>query len=193
MLVLKGKVSKGVQVASGIARKCHDIIGDDGDIIKKGQYRGGTIKLQRWAMRNDPMGRKKYLDLADLMEEMEIYNGTINVKLSDYLILDPKKCEWVVRNLYWDFHTIESFTYARAKLRIVKSGKEYDCFLYRPHCSKLSEHPRDIVEVLAPKVNGLKYSDEVEILIDKEKVKDIGVFDKIKLKFSGGDSPELDI
>lgn len=192
VLELKGCVVKGVQVASGSSPRCQNQYDKSGKRIKEGQYAGGTIKLQRQAMKYDSYGGKKYLPLAEELDEMGAHNGTINVKLDDYLILNPKKCEYIVRDLYWYIYTIESFTYAKAKLYVEKLDKEFDCFLYRPHCSKLSEHSRDICEVIAPKIDGLFYGDDVVIRVSKEKVREYGIKDRIKLKISGGDSPDLD-
>jgi hypothetical protein len=191
-LIFKGKITEGIKVASGQAKKCQKKFNEDGLVSHPGTYHGGTIKLQRRALKYDKITNKKNIELANYMDELDIYDGTINVKLDKYLILDPKKCDWVIKDLYWSFATVESFTIANAKIYVPKSDAFYDCLLYRPHYSKLSEHPRDICEILAPFIPGAFYGEDVEIHLDKEKVKDCGLKDKIKLSISGGDSPELD-
>lgn len=190
--VLKGKVVQGIKVASGQAGKCQKKFGPDGEVTHPGTYHGGTISLQRKAMKYDKFTSKHYAKFADELDEMDVYNGTVNVKLDQYLILNPKECEWVVKDLYWSYATVESFTFAKAKMYFPKADVFYDCYLYRPHCSKLSEHPRDICEVMAPFIPGMVYGEDVEIHLEKKKIKDCGLKDKIKLSISGGDSPELD-
>lgn len=159
---LKGKVKKGVQLASGLANNC--------------KYHNGTIFLQRLTMKYHD---DRFIKFAKKLDKMNIFNGTINVKLNKPIVF--KNPDYYVDNLNWFPSYNESFSFIKCKIKHKK--KYYDGFIYRPQPSDLSEHDKYTIEVLSEKIKDVSYGDDIEVFIRNIKVKNLSLKDKIKLFF----------
>jgi hypothetical protein len=171
------RVIRGVRHASGLDPKFHRA--------------AGTIELQLSAIIHTQMGQQ-YIELGKKLEKMNIYKGTINCKLDKPLFFKPQedKGDYIVKDLKWDHDATESFIYIKAEIEFVDHDIKKDCFIYRPMLNKLSEHPRDILEIICEE-SPVAYGDQVIIHIDKYKLKEMSLLDKAKLKFNGGDVESL--
>lgn len=159
---LSGKVKKGVQLASGIAKDC--------------KYHKGTIFLQRLTMKYHD---DRFVKFSKKLDKMNIFNGTINVKLSRPIVF--KNPDYYINNLNWFPSYNESFSFIKCKIK--HDGRYYDGFIYRPQPSFLSEHDKFTIELLSQKIESLSYGDKIEVFIRNTKVKNLSFLDKIKLFF----------
>lgn len=104
----------------------------------------GSIKLQKPFFKS-----VKGLD--------KIYEGTINIKLDSDFIM-PKKFDYSFTDIPWHKDFIESFNFL--KCEILHKNKTYSGYVYFP-----SKTPhKTIIEVISPKIDGLKYGDVIEII-----------------------------
>ncbi|WP_448555216.1 hypothetical protein [Thalassotalea montiporae] len=161
---MKGRVIKGHQVASGKATDS--------------PFSEGTIVLQK------PFFKKLGLDLS------RMFNGTINLEieqtgqdlvqalgqetsqepcqkrhaeLSDQL----GKADYQFKNVKWTTDwPAEDFDFYSCQ--IAYQGKCYSAFIYQPKAETKVGHfqPSNVVELIAPFIEGLSYGDELELLIN---------------------------
>ena len=142
---LIGQVVKGHQIASGNASSL--------------PFSAGTIALQK------PFFKQLGLDLSAM------FDGTINVAVKSLSNLDElslRKPDYRFEHVKWtnswpaehfDFYACQ-FTY---------QNKCYPAFIYQPKTETKVGHfqPSNVVEVIAPFIDGLSYGDELELWVSK--------------------------
>lgn len=176
---ISGTIIRGLGVASG--QRAVE--------TGKPEYERGTIYMQRAAMRQDKFNKADYFEFGDLLKNMNIYNGTINIQLKDNLFLYKSKATKFVKDLYWDDACTESFYYYAVIVEFKNSY--YKGFIYRPARSKLAAHKSDIVEVLAPKIPGLSYEDKISIHVRTEHIKKLTIFETAAILY--GEKTEKEV
>ncbi len=144
-VILTGKVKEGLRIASGLNP-------------------GPTLKLNNTISKQKPFFIKAGVD-----EIQNCYDGTINLDISPYefKIVKPDyeiTCEWSPG-------TIETFWLVKAT--IIFQEKTYNGYIYYPCPSPVKNHKDNIIELLAPKIENIKYNDHsvVEVSVDKVKIK----------------------
>lgn len=133
--LISGTLVKGHQVASGNSASS--------------PYPSGTIALQK------PHFQKRGLDLS------YVFDGTLNVQLNahSFRILQPN---WKFEQIQWiQGFNAETFSFVAVELEFAR--KRYSAWVYYPHPETKTQHfqAQNLVEVLSPKVNGIKYNDNV--------------------------------
>jgi hypothetical protein len=142
---ISGILVQGHQVASG-ASTCSP-------------YPAGTIKLQK------PYFRELGLDLS------ACFDGTLNVAIEakSFQIL---RADYYFENLRWvdDFNP-ETFSLVACQLEF--ASIRYAAWVYYPHPETKTKHFQqpNLVEVLAPKISGIKYGDKLRLHFDATKFK----------------------
>jgi len=141
---VKAVVSQGHGVASG---KANDP-----------RYPRGTIKAQCEHF------LKKGLDLS------QYFPGTINLDIAPYFfkIIKPK---YFLENISWsEFIPPENFYFFDVSLQL--NLNTYKGLIYMPDPVTKPEHFQNptILEILLPKIEGLKYGDAVIVDVDEEQI-----------------------
>ena len=134
---VSGIVQEGHQIASGRAENT--------------PYDGGSIQLQT------PFFQELGLDLSNF------FSGTINLSIApnQFQLVKPF---WQAQNLRWtDQHPPETFSFFQVKIN--REGKVYEGLIYYPHPETKQTHFQDAntLEILAPRIAGLKYGDRLLI------------------------------
>ena len=143
---ISGIVTEGYRIASGANKG--GILGPKGQIL------------------TDSFVRQRVFFEKEIPELKRVWTGTININIAphearmdafDHTIT----CEWHP-GITETFGIISGVTlYAR--------GKKYTgCFIYYPMPSDIHTPRHDIIEVMAPKVEGLSYGNEVTIEVSDE-------------------------
>lgn len=143
-ITLAGTVQPGHRVASGQS--------------DRSPYPAGTIALQT------PHFQKLGLDLSPY------YPGTINVAIAPYQ-LGLESPAYTFRDVVWlAGFGAETFSFSQCYLWV--DEKSYASLVYYPHPETKIDHAQDssIVEVLAPKVEGLNYGDVVRVTLNLSEV-----------------------
>ena len=148
MLKIKGRVIKGHQVASGKATNS--------------PFSAGTVALQK------PCFKALGLDLS------KMFNGTINLALEQPNQVSDEtssvqlgKADYRFKDVKWTTDwPAEDFDFYACQL--VYHGKGYSAFIYQPRAETKVGHfqPSNVLELIAPFIEGLKYGDELELLIN---------------------------
>ena len=141
---ISGTLIRGHGVASGIG-------GDQ-------RFPGGTIRLQ------SPEFLKAGIDLSGF------HVGTLNVSIAprEYEVINAKA---TVRNVDWSPSSQpEDFSFFDCR---VLAPHPIDGLIYRPHPETKPEHlqPPDMLEILAPFIEGLEYGGRIEFEIDDTQLK----------------------
>ena len=141
---VKGRISQGHGVASGKA-------GDS-------RYPEGTLKQQF------PHFKNRGLDLSPY------FLGTINLDIAPhiYKILTPKL---FLENVDWsDYIPPENFYFFDLKLH--HQGHIFDGLIYMPDPKTKVEHEQkmSVLELILPKIEGLRYDDLVEIEVPSDQL-----------------------
>jgi len=141
---IRGEIKPGYGVASGKS--------------KGGKYPEGTLKLQF----------KHFLDRN--LDLSPYFMGTINLDIAPYTykIKEPK---YFFENINWtDLISPENFYFFDVSLHF--DGKIYDGLIYMPDPKTKEEHVQKttVLELLLPKVDGLKYGDLVDIVIKQDQL-----------------------
>ena len=137
---IAGIVQAGHRVASGQA--------DDSP------YRGGTIALQT----------PHFLALG--LDIRPFFPGTLNISLAPYYF---KLIEFAYSfpQVRWhpDFPA-EDFSFVLCQ--VIFQDKSYDSLIYYPHPETKINHFQDpsILEILAPKIEGIQYCDRILLMLD---------------------------
>ena len=100
-----------------------------------------------------------------------MFNGTLNISIAPYEF-EMKKPEYKFKNVKWtELTNAETFSFSRCKM--IFKGKEYNGWVYYPHPETKKDHfqSRSTVEVLAPRIEGIKYGNAVEITLDQREIK----------------------
>ena len=140
-ITLKGKLQKGYRVASGPSEAYPEY---------------GSIEKQK------PYFKELGLDLD------HVFNGTLNISIAPYEF-EMAKPEYTLQNVKWtELTNAEDFSFSRCK--IIYQGKEFDGWVYYPDPKTKKDHfqSASTVEVLAPPIDGIRYGDTVEVLLNTE-------------------------
>ena len=134
------RIVRGHRVASGLK-------GDP-------RFPGGTVAMQR------PHFARLGLDLGGY------HPGTLNVSIAPrrYRVVRPWR---TFERLQWHpVEPAETFSFFEARLR--HDGRSHEALIYLPHPETKPEHfqAADVLEVLAPWIDGLGYDLPVELEID---------------------------
>jgi hypothetical protein len=144
---LKGRLKQGYRVASG----------------PSAAYPGyGSIEKQK------PYFKALGLDL-DAM-----FNGTLNISIEPYAF-EMAKPTHTFRAVKWtELTNAEDFSFSPCRVRF--DGREYEGWVYYPHPETKKDHFQDTstVEVLAPFIEGVRYGDALELLLNAQEVKVMG-------------------
>lgn len=132
-----GAVVRGHGVASGRA-------GDP-------RFPGGTIAMQL------PFFRKLGLDLSGF------FPGTVNVDVTPWAFRPGPEARRFELVKWHPVAPAETFSFARATL--VRGGVRHPALVYWPHPETKPEHfqPAGVVELLAPRIDGLEPGDAVAV------------------------------
>ena len=141
--ILKGKVAKGYQIASG-------------SNPDKSLKLNNTIFLQ-----------KPFFKEAGIPDIEKYYNGTINLDISpnEFKIIKPDyevTCNWIDE-------IIETFWFV--KIFINFDGKKYRGLIYYPCPSKVKSHSDYVVELLTKKIPNLNYANLLSVEIPAGKIR----------------------
>lgn len=141
---VKGIIKPGYGVASG----------KGGDT----RFPHGTIAMQK------PFFQELGLDLSPY------FSGTLNISIypHEYIIKSPK---YTFRNVKWSpSEPAEDFSFFDC--RILHHQSTRNGLIYYPHPETKPEHLQgaDILEVIAPKIEGLQYGDEVILECDRRQI-----------------------
>ncbi len=142
---ITGTVAQGYGVASGIS-------GDR-------RFPNGTLALQK------PYFLARGLDLD------RFYLGTINLQIAPhhYRIKRPR---YLFRNVRWSREVpAEDFSFFDCRL-FAQSGDEQLALVYYPHPDTKPEHFQEpqVLEILAPYLDGLRYGDRLPVAFDDEQI-----------------------
>lgn len=139
---VRGILVKGYGVASG----------------PSADYPYGALERQR------PIFKERGLDLD------KYFNGTLNIDLSPvtFKLVNP---EFTFRDVRWtDLHPPEHFSFSLC--RVIHGGAEYKGWIYYPHPETKRRNFQDpsLLEIIADPIPGIKIGDEVQVLINPERV-----------------------
>lgn len=142
---IEGIIKEGYRVASGLTAFS--------------PYPRGTIAMQAPLFKSlDPE-----IDLT------HFFHGTLNVAIARrWRMVKPWKA---LRQVKWsDTHPREDFYFMRC--RVVYNNNNVTGYIYYPSPETKTVHFQDscTLEIIAPKIEGIKYGDRVEIEIDGREV-----------------------
>lgn len=149
------------QPVSGTVVRGHGVAsGQGGDP----RFPGGTIAMQA------PLFKASGLDLSPY------HTGTLNVSIAPlrYAVVRPRR---TFRDVRWSpTEPAEDFSFFDCRLR--HADVRRDGLVYYPHPETKPEHaqPPDVLEVLAPFIEGLRYGDAVVLELDPAQIR---VFKKV--------------
>jgi len=142
---VSGIIKPGYQVASGQA--------------KDSPYEQGTIAMQL------PFFRNLGLDLSNF------FRGTLNISLAphSFKIVQPKYTFPLVK---WH-PNYEAETFSFSACQLVYLDRIYTGLIYYPHPETKLGHFQDdtIIEVIAPPIPSIKYSDAIELKVIPDEIK----------------------
>ncbi|BAU65857.1 hypothetical protein STA3757_32500 [Stanieria sp. NIES-3757] len=143
-LTINGVVKSGHQVASGSANDT--------------PYPRGTIAMQL------PFFQERGLDLSSC------FLGTLNISIApaNFILEHP---EYTFKQVQWHpDYPAEDFSFSACQ--IIFQTKNYNAWIYYPHPETKIGHFQDksTLEIIAPSIPNLKYSDRVKLLINPEAV-----------------------
>jgi hypothetical protein len=148
MLSVTGVVTQGYRIASGSNKE--GVPGPNGEIL------------------TDSFVRQRPFFEAEIPELKEVWTGTINVNIAPRLCKILKydheiTCEW---------HPGITETFGVVSGLAVQVGRSQyvPAFIYYPLPSDIHTPRDEIIEVLAPKIEGLNYGDTVTLHIPDGKV-----------------------
>jgi hypothetical protein len=132
-LILSGTIIRGFQSASG---QRHE---------EKGK---GTIGIQK------PFFKEAGVERVDSW-----FEGTLNVSIDpkEFKIIKP---DYIV-TAEWQPGTTETFWLVNVEIKY--EGALYPAYVYYPCPSVVKAHPDTLVEVLAEKIEGIKYGEDISL------------------------------
>lgn len=138
--VYSARIVRGHRVASGL----------NGDP----RFPGGTVAMQM------PHLARLGLDLS------QYHPGTLNVSIAPRQYRVVRSWRTFERLQWHPVEPAETFSFFEARLR--HDGQSHDVLIYLPHPETKPEHfqAADVLEVLAPWIDGLGYDLPVELEID---------------------------
>jgi hypothetical protein len=140
--LLPGVLAQGYRVASGPSR----------------DYPYGALDRQR------PLFKARGLDLDSY------FNGTLNIDIHP-AVFRMLKPEFTFPLVEWtDLHPPETFSFSRC--RVVFQNVEYDGWVYYPHPETKLRNFQDpsLIEVIARPIEGIRYGDELSVLVSTEEI-----------------------
>jgi len=141
---LTGVLVKGYQIASGTSPIT--------------PYKNGGIALQK------PFFEKRGFCMKDL------YLATLNIDIPNhnFTIL---QANYLFENLKWE-KNFPAETFSIVSCTLIYKKKHYDTFIYYPYLETKMQHiqKESTLEILAPFIDGILYGDEIEVLLDTEKI-----------------------
>jgi hypothetical protein len=144
LLALQGVVVQGHGVASG--RSAHS------------PYPCGSVAMQM------PFFKALGLDLSDC------WAGTMNVSIAPHTWA-LKRADYCFEKLVWThLHPAETFSFVR--LQLGWQQHTVSAWLYYPHPETKTAHhqPRTMVEIIAPRLEGVAYGDVVQLTLAGEAI-----------------------
>ncbi|WP_169927024.1 hypothetical protein [Brunnivagina elsteri] len=141
---VKGTIAPGYGVASGKG-------GDS-------RFPQGTIEMQK------PFFQELGLDLSPY------FSGTLNISIHPHRYR-VKSFKYTFINVKWSsIQPAEDFSFADC--RILFNDSSFEGLIYYPHPDTKPDHfqAADILEVIAPKIDGLKYGDELILECDRTQI-----------------------
>ncbi len=148
---MENEPKKGMSRVYGAVVRGHGVAsGRSGDP----RFPGGTIAMQI------PFFRARGLDLAGF------FPGTINVDVSPWSFRPGPEARRFERVAWHPGTPAETFSFARVTL--VRKGVRIPALVYWPHPETKPEHfqPTGVVEILAPRIEGVEPGDAVAIESD---------------------------
>ena len=142
---VRGVVRRGYGVASGRSTESE-------------YYPRGAIELQA------PKFRELGLDLSGY------FLATLNISIHPY-IFKMEHPQFTFRNVEWTpRHPPEHFSFSKCRLLFNKTL--YEGWVYYPHPETKQRHFQqpDLIEVIARKVAGIQYGDEVEVQVNPAEI-----------------------
>lgn len=142
-VALKGRLQKGYRVASGPSAAYPEY---------------GSIEKQK------PYFKELGLGLD------HVFNGTLNISIEPYefAMANP---EYTFQNVKWtELTNAEDFSFSACK--VIFQGTEYNGWVYYPDPKTKKEHfqSASTVEVLAPPIDGIRYGDELELVLNSREI-----------------------
>ena len=145
---VKGTVIPGYGVASGKGK-------DD-------RYPEGTIKAQI------PHFKELGLDLSGF------YPGTMNIDISpsSYEIATPLH---FFKQVHWTDH-IPPENFLFFNVEVLYKTMRYSGYIYMPdHKTKVEHNQKsNVLELILPKIEGISYGDQVELIVDNKQIMVLG-------------------
>ncbi|HEY5729168.1 MAG TPA: hypothetical protein VIS72_03900 [Anaerolineales bacterium] len=141
---LPARLEKGYRVASGPSEAYPEY---------------GSIEKQK------PYFKELGLDLD------HVFNGTLNLSIAPYAF-EMVKPEHTFRTVKWtELTNAEDFSFSCCKIKF--KGQEYDGWVYYPHPDTKKDHfqSASTVEILAPFIEGIRYGDALEIVLNNIEIK----------------------
>ena len=140
--LVHGVLVQGYRVASGPSK----------------DYPYGALDRQR------PLFKARGLDLGSY------FNGTLNIDIrpNTFKLFKP---EFTFHHVEWtDLHPPERFSFSRCK--VIYKNIEYEGWVYYPHPETKLRHFQNpsLLEVVAQPIANIKYSDEVDVLVNPEEI-----------------------
>lgn len=122
------------------------------------RYPAGTLQMQR------PFFAALGLDLAPF------YDGTLNIDIAPRTFALAKPTHTFRRVTWTDLHPPEDFSFSRC--RVKHRGVDYVGWVYTPHPETKAAHfqPPTMLEIIAPRVEGVSYGDEVELWVGAKEI-----------------------
>jgi len=140
-----------------------------GIVIRGHRIASGLNDLPKTEPINDTIRKQKpFFKMAGIPGIADVFNGTINVDISPlvFTILRPNyeaECEWE-RGFNERFWFVET--------SLTHNTQDYRGYVYYPCPGPLKKHvTNNVLEVLAPPIEGLKYGDAIRLGYDSERLR----------------------
>ena len=147
-----GYIEKGYGVASG---RSNDV-----------RFPNGTISMQI------PFFAREGLDLS------VFFRGTLNISFPDHSY-QLGNAQYFFPQIKWSQDLPpENFSFYSCSIKVPPLDESYIALIYWPHPSTKPGFHQDpnILEILAPEINGLSCGDEIKVFADSESVRFISRF-----------------
>ena len=99
------------------------------------------------------------------------FNGTLNISIAplEFEVTNPELTFPLVE--WTDLHPPETFSFSRCK--VIFEGTEYEGWVYFPHPETKKTHFQNpsLIEVIANEIQGVKYGDKLEVILNTLEIK----------------------
>jgi hypothetical protein len=150
---MQKKTNNNLKTVPGKIVRGHGVVSGQS---KTSPYKGGSLRMQL------PFFEKLKIPLA------EFYLGSINVDLSPHSI---KLVGWdyEARQISWtDLIPPEDFLFSHCKINHHNTLINGMVYYPSPETKVENFHNTNIVEILAPRIDSLKYGDKIELLLNSD-------------------------